>query len=41
MRSESQPAAIVIGSTTAMLNELISSARAGAMPSAVCSQLTR
>ena len=29
------------GNMTAMLIELISSARAGAMPSAVCSQLTR
>jgi hypothetical protein len=41
MRSVKNPVAITTGNSTAMLNELISSARAGASPSAVCSQLAR
>ena len=37
-RSLKQPAAITTAKIIVMLNELISSARAGGMPSAVCSQ---
>ena len=40
-RSLNKPAAITTGTRRAMLSELISSARDGGMPSAVCSQLTR
>jgi hypothetical protein len=39
-RSDSQPAASSMGMSTAMLMLLISSACAGEMPSANCSQLT-
>ena len=40
MRSDSQPVAIITGGSSAMLMVLMPSARAGAMPSASCSQLT-
>jgi hypothetical protein len=39
-RSDSQAMAIISGSSRAMLMVLMSSARAGGMPSASCSQLT-